>query len=46
VQEFGARPLKRAIQHYLVSPLAVAMLKNAEQKSFSVDVKGEQLVIS
>ncbi|MBM3893391.1 AAA family ATPase [Candidatus Dependentiae bacterium] len=46
VQEFGARPLKRAIQQYLVSPLAVAMLKNAEQKSFSVDIKGEQLVIN
>ncbi len=46
VQEFGARPLKRAVQHYLVSPLAVAMLKQPEKKSFAVELEGEQLVIN
>jgi len=38
-KEFGARPLKRAVQHYLVSPLAVAMLQAPEKKIFTVDVK-------
>ena len=43
--EFGARPLKRAIQQYLVSPLAVKILQNPEQKSFTVDMKKDTLVI-
>lgn len=43
--EFGARPLKRAIQQYLVSPLAVKILQNSEQKSFTVDMKKDALVI-
>jgi ATP-dependent Clp protease ATP-binding subunit ClpB len=45
VQEFGARPLKRALQQYLVSPLAVAMLKEPEKKSFAVELQQEHLVI-
>ncbi len=46
LQEFGARPLKRAIQHYLVSPLAVAILKQPEKKVFSVDIEGDQFIIN
>lgn len=37
LKEFGARPLKRAIQQYLVSPLAVEILKNPDKQLFSVD---------
>ena len=45
VKEFGARPMKRAIQHYVVSPLAVEMLKHPEKKQFTVNVKKDQLII-
>jgi ATP-dependent Clp protease ATP-binding subunit ClpB len=45
VKEFGARPLKRAIQHYLVSPLAVEVLKNPDKKQFTIDAAGDGLVI-
>jgi ATP-dependent Clp protease ATP-binding subunit ClpB len=44
-KEFGARPLKRAIQHYLVNPLAVEMLKNREKKTFFIDVKLNKIEI-
>jgi len=41
VKEYGARPLKRAVQQYVVSPLAVEMLKHPDKKSFTVDaIKG------
>ncbi|KKQ49218.1 MAG: ATP-dependent chaperone ClpB [candidate division TM6 bacterium GW2011_GWF2_38_10] len=43
-QEFGARPLKRAIQHYLINPLALYMLKNPETKNITVTREGEILV--
>ncbi len=46
LKEFGARPLKRSIQQYLVSPLAVEILKNPEKKEFVVDVSGDHIVIS
>lgn len=45
VPEFGARPLKRAIQQYVVSPLAVKILQNPDQRSFAIDVKKDELVI-
>lgn len=44
-QEFGARPLKRAIQHYLINPLALYMLKNPETKAITVTHEGEALVL-
>ena len=41
VKEFGARPLKRAVQQYVVNPLAVEVLKHPDKKLFIVDaVKG------
>jgi len=46
IKEFGARPLKRAIQHHLISPLAVEMLKNPEKKSFVFDVKNDMFVVA
>lgn len=45
IKEFGARPLKRALQQYVVSPLAVEVLKNPDKKSFMVDVKNNRIVI-
>lgn len=46
VKEFGARPLKRAVQQYVVSPLAVEILKSPDKKSFTVDLKKDVLVIN
>lgn len=45
-KEFGARPLKRTIQHYVTNPLAVEMLKNPEKKKFSVRLINEKVIIS
>lgn len=44
-KEFGARPIKRAVQHYLVAPLAVEVLKQQGKKEFTVDVQGDAIVI-
>jgi ATP-dependent Clp protease ATP-binding subunit ClpB len=43
---FGARPLKRAIQHYLQDSLALAMLEGefGEGETVEVDVAGDELV--
>jgi ATP-dependent Clp protease ATP-binding subunit ClpB len=38
IKEFGARPLKRAIQQDVISPLAVEILKHPEKKSFIIDI--------
>lgn len=46
VKEFGARPLKRAVQQYVVSPLAVEILKHPENKKFVIDCKKEVITIS
>lgn len=45
VKEFGARPLKRAIQQYVVSPLAVEVLKHSDKKLFVVDAGKGGIVI-
>ncbi|MFA6527196.1 MAG: AAA family ATPase [Candidatus Babeliales bacterium] len=45
-KEFGARPIKRAVQQYLVAPLAIHVLKQPEKKEFIVDVKGGVIVIA
>jgi len=44
-KEFGARPLKRAVQHYLVNPLAVEILKSPEKKKFSISLAKDKFVI-
>jgi ATP-dependent Clp protease ATP-binding subunit ClpB len=46
IKEFGARPLKRAIQSFVVSPLSVMILENADKKSFFVDVKDNEFIIN
>ncbi len=45
-KEFGARPLKRAVQHYVVSPLSIQILKNHDKKLFTIDAKKDLVVIS
>ncbi len=44
-QEFGARPLKRAIESYIVNPLAVKILENENKKEFNINVQGERIDI-
>ncbi len=45
VKEFGARPLKRAIQDYITVPLSQFLLKNPEAKGITVSVKGGAIVL-
>jgi ATP-dependent Clp protease ATP-binding subunit ClpB len=46
IPEFGARPLKRAVQQYIINPLARAMLAAPGQKNFTADLKKDEIVIS
>ena len=43
--EFGARPLKRAIQQYIATPIAQELLKRAAKRSISVDYKNDKFII-
>lgn len=43
--EYGARPLKRAIQQFITVPLAQFVLKNPEKNKVSVDVKDDKIII-
>ncbi len=44
--EFGARPLKRAIQQYIATPIAQELLKNSFAKDVHVDYKNSKFVIT
>ena len=46
VKEFGARPLKRAIQDYITVPLSQFLLKNPETKQIAVTVKDGAIALS
>ncbi len=46
VKEFGARPLKRAIQDYITVPLSQFLLKNPEAKEITVNVKNNAIALS
>lgn len=43
--EFGARPLKRAIQNYIMLPVSQYILKNPQAKEVDVDLKKDQIVV-
>ena len=43
-KEFGARPLKRAVQHYVISPLAGIILREPNKKKITIDVKKDEIV--
>src|SRR3990167_4684675 len=44
--EFGARPLKRAIQQHLVVPLSKYILEHPDVRKMDVDVRNGKIVIS
>ena len=46
VPEFGARPLKRAIQAYVVQPLSKELLQHPEASVFECKLIDEQMVIT
>jgi len=43
--EYGARPIKRAVQHFIATPLASAILKDSDKKEFKIDVKDDKILI-
>ena len=45
-EKYGARPLRRAVEHYLEDPLAEALLRGEvkDGESCLVDREGEQLI--
>ena len=43
--EFGARPLKRAIQTHITVPISQFMLKHPEKKELTVGVKKDEIVV-
>jgi ATP-dependent Clp protease ATP-binding subunit ClpB len=47
-QEYGARPLKRAIQRYIQNPIANLILDMKDKKldAIKIDVDGDQLVLN
>ncbi len=45
-KEFGARPLKRAIQQYVAAPISQYLLKHPEAKSVTTTVKDDVITIS
>ncbi len=46
VKEFGARPLKRAIQEYVTVPLSQFLLKHPEAKSITATIKNGKVELS
>jgi len=43
--EFGARPLKRAIQKNIVDKLAIEIIKNNDKKDFNITFNGKEIEI-
>lgn len=46
IEEYGARPMKRAIKQYLMVPISQHILKNPKEKSIVVDVKKGAITIN
>lgn len=46
VKEFGARPLKRALQQYIIAPLSTYMIKSPDAKDMVVRVENGQVVVT
>jgi len=44
--EFGARPLRRALHHYIAGPLAQYMLQHPAAKTITISVKNDQFTFS
>ena len=45
-KEFGARPLKRAIQHYITVPVSQFLLRHSDATEITVKVKDGSIVLS
>lgn len=46
VQEFGARPLKRAIQQHIIVPTSQHLLKYPQTKEIKIDCKDKKITVS
>ena len=44
-KEFGARPLKRTVQQYLIIPISQHILKNPNTKNISGEIKDGKIEI-
>ena len=44
--EFGARPLKRTIQQYILVPISQFLLKNPQTRNLSVQLKNKKISIA
>ncbi len=44
-KEFGARPLKRAVQQYIIVPLSQYILRHPDVKKLSVHLKDDKIVV-
>ena len=45
IEEFGARPMKRAIKQYLMVPISQHILKHPKEKHMTADVENDVIVI-
>ena len=45
-KEYGARPLKRAIQQYLSIPISQYLLKNKDANELHIALKNDTVVVS
>lgn len=45
-KEFGARPLKRAIQQYLIVPLSKYIIQNSDAKTINFELKNSKIIIN
>lgn len=45
IEEFGARPMKRAIKQYLIVPISQYILKNPDIRTISTDVSNDIIII-
>ena len=43
--EFGARPLKRTIQQYVLVPISQYLLKNPDTRNISLQLKKDKIII-
>ncbi len=45
IAEFGARPMKRAIKHYIMTPVSQKILQQPDIKNITVDVQDDKIVV-
>ncbi len=45
IEEFGARPMKRAIKQYLLVPISQHILQHPKEKHMTADVKNDMIIL-